>query len=48
MNCEECQKNKMNLVNALKHIKTLQGNSTKLIEYYEKVKKGSYKKKNIF
>jgi hypothetical protein len=39
MNCEECQKNKMNLVNALKHIKTLQGNSTKLIEYYEKVKK---------
>ncbi|ORX49019.1 hypothetical protein BCR36DRAFT_71498 [Piromyces finnis] len=37
--CEECQKNKKNLVNALKHIKTLQGNSTKLLEYYEKVKK---------
>jgi len=37
--CEECQKNKKNLVNALKHIKTLQGNSTKLLEFYEKVKK---------
>ncbi|ORX77190.1 hypothetical protein BCR32DRAFT_295783 [Anaeromyces robustus] len=37
--CEECQKNKKNLVNALKHIKTLQGNSTKLLEFYEKIKK---------
>jgi len=36
---KNAKKNKKNLVNALKHIKTLQGNSTKLLEFYEKVKK---------